>query len=405
MKLFAKKKAFLSLGAATLIALPLVATVSCGQEKNGFDLMGGGANQGIDKLSHKLIEEDLTKTNRAVTVKPKKTFGDASWVKKLEAQNFSKFVVDHDFKQYSSGVFQRSPRTMLPNTPGIDNNGFLKFDEKEKDGTLKWDFGISKLVNFVKNNKGDLKLSVVPGSEDDSNGTLIVKAEMDFNGKKVTSEYILDGFSITKDIELNGDNFTSITSIIDALNDKTHLDFEKKVSIMTPQDLKNELIDLYNDTYGGRLTIIGTYKEKVSAIALDRHQMLEDLINAFGNVSYRKRFDGTWIGLGMSLTGQSEVDVPSLIKLFSEYSKDLPTDQDKNDVAGLLGNLPAEVINMFPELLKLFSEVANGVKNMDMVHEWAKSTPDPQNGGTYESKIAELNHILVQWVLKTGKWK
>ena len=173
---------------------------------------------------------------------------------------------------------------------------------------------------------------------------------------------------------------------------------------MTPQDLKNELIDLYNETYGGRLTIIGKYRGKISAVALDRHQMLEDLINAFGNVSKVPRASGNLIDISVNIATKG-AQMGELLKLFGDYKKDLPTPQDINDVAGLLGNLPVEVIDMFPDLLKLFSQVADGVKNMDMVHEWAKNTINPETGKTYEEKIKDLNHILVRWVLKTGEWK
>ncbi len=386
-----KKKIVLSIGTALTITTPLLATISCGNREK--KKINDSIEDNWDGVSHKRIKEDLSKVNRKITRKLKKPEGDANWIKRLSEQGFDKFFANSDFVWNPNGVFQRSPRTILSNADGI------------KDITAS-NFGMTALKEFVEKNEGSLNLSVIEGTEDDSTGTLGVKATMTFpNNKKVEAEYSVDGFAITKDIEMNGDSFTSITSIIQALNKKTNLDFEKKVAIMTPQDLKNELIDLYNQTYGGRLTIIGTYKGKTSAIALDRHDMLNELINAFGNVSKTKRYEGTWLELGMSIVSHpGEVKVGNLVELFREYSNDLPKDSDKDDVAGLLGNLPAGVMNMFPSLLNLFSQVANGVKTMPMVTEWAKNTTDNTTGKKYTEKIKDLNHILVRWVLKTGSW-
>ncbi|NQZ29567.1 MAG: hypothetical protein HRT98_04245 [Mycoplasmatales bacterium] len=390
-----KKKIFLSIGTVALISTPIIMTISCGSRDK--KTISRNSELSWDGFSHKPIEEDLSKVNRKITRKLKKPKGDMGWINKLEEQGFEKFFVNDEFVWNYDGIFQRSPRTILPNSDRVK-------DIKNLDAKL---FGMQSLKEFVEQNKGVLNLSLIEGTEDDSTGTLGVQATMNFtNNKTVVAEYLVDGFAITKDIELNGDNFTSITSIINALNEKTNLDFEKKVAAMTPQDLKNELIDLYNQTYGGRLTVIGTYKGKTNAIALDRHEMLKKLIQAFGDVSNTERYDGTWIQLGMSIaTHPGEVKVGNLVQLFSKYSNDLPTDADKNAVAGLLGNLPADVMNMFPDLLKLFSQVADGVKTMPMVEDWAKNTTDNTTGKTYEEKIKDLDHILVKWVLKTGSWK
>ncbi len=398
MKLNIKKKIAFIFTTALLTATPIITTVACGANNEGQGLLDIGGLNGWDGVSHKAIEEDLNKINRVVDWKPANPFGDEEFIKKLNAKKFNKFFADEDFVESSNGVFQRSPRTILSLTPGVDDINDLDANK----------FGMTELKKFVESNNGTLKISLISGTEDDTNGTLGVKAYMKFGNKTVTAEYIVDGFTITKDIELNGDKFTSIKSIINALNKETKMDFEKKVAVMTPQDLKNELIDLYNTTYGGSLTIIGSYKGKVSAIALDRHKMLVELINAFGNVSKTKRYDGTWLQLGFNLLhSPGKVKIGNLVDLFSEYSKDLPTNQDKDDVAGLLGNLPADVMNMFPSLLELFSQVANGVKSMPMVIDWAKNTRDNTSptGESYENRIKDLNHILVRWVLKTGNWK
>ncbi len=390
-----KKKILVSFGTIAIASTPIITTISCGSRAK--KTISSTPEFKWDGISHKPITEDLSKVNRVITRKLKKPQGDTSWINKLNDEGFDKFVANEDFVWNYDGIFQRSPRTILPNTDKVDNINNLN-------STL---FGMDSLKNFVVKNNGKIVLSLIEGTEDDSTGTLGVKATMNFPGnKKVEAEYLVDGFAITKDIELNGDNFTSITSIIEALNAKTNLDFEKKVGVMTPQDLKNELIDLYNQTYGGRLTIIGNYKGVTNAVALDRHNMLVDLINAFGYVYKTPRYEGNWIDLGLSIAAHpGEVKVGSLVDLFKEYSEDLPNTEDKNAVAGLLGNLPAGVMNMFPDLLKLFSQVANGVKSMPMVKNWAKNTTDNTTGKTYEEKIKQLNHILVKWVLKTGSWK
>ncbi|TCG11670.1 hypothetical protein [Mycoplasma todarodis] len=430
-----KKKTLLSLGAIAIVSTPLITVMSCGKNTGNSSKRGvredenntsSNNSNGLDtdNVSLKRIEEDLSKVNRKISRELKRPKGSSKWITKLEKQNFKKFYADRDFVYNPNAVFQKSPRTIINGSPiiqgFIDDDSTIQLPNKYR-GTIDTNnlnpelFGMTNLESFVKSNNGKLILSVIKGTEDDSTGTIGIKATMSFNNNKevVEAEYLVDGFAITKDIEMDGNKFTSISSIINALNEKTHLDFEKKVAIMTPQDLKNELIDLYNRTYGGRLTIIGTYNGKTSAVALDRNTMLNDLINAFGDVSKTKRYDGTWIQLGLSIaTHPGEVKVGKLVDLFKEYSNDLPRNEDKDDVAGLLGNLPAGVMNMFPSLLKLFSQVANGVKTMPMVSDWAKNTPDNTTisesnpkGNTYEEKIKDLNHILVRWVLKTGNWK
>ncbi|CAM9139892.1 hypothetical protein [Mycoplasma todarodis] len=395
-----KHKLALGFGTLSLVSIPLIGVVSCGKSET-IGLKDGGYEW--DGVSHKMIDEDLTKTNEKISYKLAAPKGDSSLIKELKAQKYDKFYVDSDFVWNPDGVFQRSPKTILPNTDGVKDINDL--DPKK--------FGMTDLQEFVKSKNGTLKISLIEGTEDDTNGTLAVRTTIEIDGKQAIAEYLVDGFPITKDIILNGDSFSSIKSIINALNDKTHLDFEKKVSMMTPQDLKNELIDLYNETYGGRLTIIGTYNGKKSAVALDRNDMLKELIYAFGNVSKRGRYENSWVDLAVDIAKNAgKINIGNLHKLFADYSNDMPTNADKDDIAGLVGNLPADVINMFPSLLTLFSQVANGVKTMPMVIDWAKNTTDNNSisesnpkGDTFEKKVKDLDHILVRWVLKTGKWK
>ncbi|CAM9146746.1 hypothetical protein MYMA111404_03885 [Mycoplasma marinum] len=404
-----------TLGGLAVVSAPLITVSSCGSKKTQNLFEKGDEHKQTDSWA-KL--DKLQSINWKSNSQP---IGNPNLIKKIsnwqEKNGINGFNANSYWVKSSNAPFSRSPRTMINGEPGETKNTPLNI----KDIPAKI-LGMEELKSYIESidKNGKIKISLIEGSEDDATGTLWVKTVINISGEQAEFQYKISGFTQTADIELNGENYKDISAIINALDKakitnaqkninpiykNINLGFEKNISIMLPKDLKQELIDLYHSTNGGRLTVIGTYKGIKSAIALDKKNMLEELINAFGDVGDTKRFIGGEAKFALKKLSSGTSITAGFGKILIDYHNilwDKKPGQNNRKIDylyGLFGNINDKVFNMFPRLITLFNNVATGVENMEMVKEWAKDHNIPNE------KIEKLNHDLIKFVLDSGSTK
>ncbi len=276
-------------------------------------------------------------------------------------------------------IFSKSPRAVKDADLTVDNLGLRVFKDN-----------LSKLGGKI------VRIKAINNTRDDSKGTMDV--ELYYKYEEITRKTTIKVYNLlkTKDIELDANDFSTIGQIISAIDSATSLSFTHHVSVMTPQQLKDELVDLQKNLAGGSLTIIGKYKDSKQVVAFQRKQMLTNLINSFGDVSKTKRISG-WFSQATSVSNIiGAIGLGGSVALFGDYGSDIAVTGTLTSVTSLVGALPKNVIQMFPELLNMFQTVANAVKNMDIVKKWAKDHDVVE-------QLKNIDHLLVQFVLNSGK--
>ncbi|MCP4337192.1 MAG: hypothetical protein GY679_05095 [Mycoplasma sp.] len=361
------KRNFLKISLITQVLVSTCFIVACSNGKI-FD---------FKKSSFKKTSDIKSNSKKPKILKPTKLIKNTMSIDQIFNQ-FNKVNANPDF--VDGAIFSKSPRSVKNKDLTINNLGLKEIYEK------------LELIGAKIEN-----IRVIDSTRNDSTGKMDIELSIKHSNKIKKHIVTVSGLLITKDVELNADGFTTIKQIILAINNKTSLGFEKNISKMSPQNLKDELVDLQKKLCGGSVTVIGHYKGKTEAVAFQKRRTLTNLINSFGDVSHTKKLEG-WLGTislkaGLNIMAAIGGDI---FKLFADYGTDVIATHSTVPVANLIGSLPKEVISMFPDLLNMFQTVANMVKKMDIVKEWAKDHNKTKN-------LKDIDHQLVRFVLQSGK--
>ncbi len=378
------KKKYLHLGTILTIGAALPISVACSNSevsvfkskklKKAININKNDNSKAIQKVvqSKPIVNKNTDHKNNTHKVN---TFNLKNFL-----TQYSTAIADPKFVQ--GKIFGKAPKSVNDSDLSISNLGL---DQLSKD--------------LKKHNAKITNIKMIDSTRDDSNGTMDIKVTISLNKNNFEKTIKIKGLLVTKDIELDANKFTTIGQIITVLDNETSLGFAKGIDKMTPQDLKDELIDLQKNLSGGSLTVIGHYKGVTQAVSFQKKKLLNNLINSFGDVSHRPRLKRGWFNPLGNLKAIGNILVAiggDVLSLFAEYGSDILTTNSQADAVDLIGSLPSKVIKMFPDLLNMFKTVAGLVKEMGIVQEWAKD----------HKKLKELkniDHTLVQFVLKSGR--